>query len=185
MSFQYDSNLTPKKEVEGGEYRSSCTKHSPILTHPNSQLGLTNFSYHFTKVLTSKKALSNFNTHAHTKKHSKHSLRAKIKCSLVITINRKGGGFPESELERTRKTTSNENIINKITCPTVNWEESGSGSQPALRTHLEEAHTSKETGQYPMHGGNPGLNQKKEMLTEVPLHSTNTKFPKSPLKNTA
>lgn len=59
--------------------------------------GLTNFSDHFTKALTSKKTLSNFNTHARTKKHSRHSPRAKIKRSLVITINRKGDGLPESE----------------------------------------------------------------------------------------
>lgn len=59
--------------------------------------GLTNFSDHFIKALTSKKTLPNFNMHAHTKKPSRHSPRAKIKCSLVITINRKGDGLPESE----------------------------------------------------------------------------------------
>lgn len=73
----------------------------PIQTHTQKILmaswGSTNFSDHFTKALTSKKTLSKANIHAHTKKHSRRSPRAKIKCSLVITINRKGDGLPESE----------------------------------------------------------------------------------------
>lgn len=90
----------------------------------------------YKKALTSKKTVCNATMHAHTKKHSRHSPRAKIKCSLVITINRKGDGLPESRVQSTRKTTSNKNIINKITRPTINREEGRIASQWDVKKHI-------------------------------------------------
>lgn len=102
---------------------------------------LTNFSDYFIKALTSKRTLSNFNIHAHTKKPSRHSPRAKIKCSLVITINRKGDGLPESEyrVQKNRQQekhhkqnyTANNKLGGKWNCFSVRCRETHVGEAQA------------------------------------------------------